>query len=115
VRRGGGLTISFNGNEYAVREAEIAVMADKALVTAVLTEVFCKHGKEGVVKIVDAWSFDSLKKININQKLKSMFFEVHADSLPKVEVVKSENMNRLIKESTCFRKSVRGEAVGRLG
>ncbi|MEM4713077.1 MAG: HAD hydrolase family protein, partial [Candidatus Bathyarchaeia archaeon] len=35
VRRENGLTISFNGNEYAVREAEIAVMAENALVTAV--------------------------------------------------------------------------------
>jgi energy-converting hydrogenase A subunit R len=115
VRRDGGLTISFNGNEYAVREAEIAVMADKALVTAVLTEVFCKQGREGVIKLAEAWNINALKGLDINQQLKNLFWEAHGATLPTVEIVKKENLDKLIKESTSFRKSVRGEAIGRLG
>jgi energy-converting hydrogenase A subunit R len=115
VRRGGGLTISFNGNEYAVREAEIAVMADKALVAAVLMEVFCKKGGEGVIKLAEAWNINTLKGLEINQQLKNLFWETHGANLPTVEVVKEESLDRLIKESTNFRKSVRGEAIGRLG
>ncbi|MCS7124356.1 MAG: HAD hydrolase family protein [Candidatus Bathyarchaeota archaeon] len=115
VRLEGGLTISFNGNEYAVREAEIAVIAENALAAAVLAEVFCKHGKEVVLKLVDAWSPNTLKKFDISPKLINMFLEMHGDKLPTVEIVRKENMERLIKESTNFRKSVRGEAIGRLG
>lgn len=115
VRHEGGLTISFNGNEYAVREAEIAIMAENALVTAVLADAFSKNGREGVLKIVETWSRDALKELDVNPKLKNMFLEAHGGRLPRVEIVKKENMEKLIKESACFRKSVRGEAIGRLG
>ncbi|MEM3783775.1 MAG: HAD hydrolase family protein [Candidatus Bathyarchaeia archaeon] len=115
VHQAGGLTISFNGNEYAVREAEIAVIAENALVTAVLTEVFCKYGKKGVIELVEDWSVSTLGKIDANAKLKTMFLNVQGAKLPSVEVVKADNIERLIRESTTFRKTVRGEAIGRLG
>jgi energy-converting hydrogenase A subunit R len=115
VRRGDGLTISFNGNEYAVREAEIAVMADNALITALLLAVFCKQGKDGVLRLVDSWSVEEIKGLEISPKLRSLFLELHGGNLPKVEVIRKENLERLIVESTAYRKSVRGEAIGSLG
>ncbi|MBS7616474.1 HAD hydrolase family protein [Candidatus Bathyarchaeota archaeon] len=115
VRRGGGLTIAFNGNEYAVREAEIAVMAEKTLVTAVLAEVFSRFGKKSVIELANAWNFNILKTLKINTELKSRFLEAYGNRLPQVEVIKPENMERIIRESTVFRKNVRGEAVGKLG
>ena len=42
VRKFGGLAVSFNGNSYAVRNADVAVMAEGNLVTAVLADRFCK-------------------------------------------------------------------------
>lgn len=115
VRQAGGLTISFNGNEYAVREAEIAVMAENALATAVLAHVFCKHDKESVIKLAENWNTSTIKQLDINQKLKTMFLNLHQKKPPQVKVVKTESMEKLIRESTAFRKSVRGEAIGRLG
>ncbi|MEM2466333.1 MAG: HAD hydrolase family protein [Candidatus Bathyarchaeia archaeon] len=115
VRNGGGLTISFNGNEYAIREAEIAVMSEKAFVTALLTAVFCKYGKKGVTEIANKWSFQRINELDIEGKLKNKFLEVYGDKLPQVEVVTEANMDRLAKESMAFRKTVRGEAIGRLG
>jgi energy-converting hydrogenase A subunit R len=115
VRSGGGLTISFNGNEYAVREAEIAVMSEKALVAALLVGVFCKHGKKGVINLVNNWNVKRLKELDVDVKLKNEFFEAYGEKLPRVEVVTAANMEKLAKESTLFRKSVRGEAIGRLG
>ncbi|MEM2318973.1 MAG: HAD hydrolase family protein [Candidatus Bathyarchaeia archaeon] len=115
VRNGGGLTISFNGNEYAIREAEIAVMSEKALVTALLTAVFCKYGKRGVMELVNKWSLQRIKELDIEGELKNRFLEVYGDKLPKVEIVTEANMERLVKESMAFRKTVRGEAIGRLG
>jgi energy-converting hydrogenase A subunit R len=115
VRSGGGLTISFNGNEYAVREAEIAVMSEKALVTALLVGVFCKHGKKGIINLVNNWNLKRLKELDVDVELKNGFFEAYSEKLPRVEVVTVANMEKLAKESTLFRKSVRGEAIGRLG
>jgi energy-converting hydrogenase A subunit R len=115
VRNSGGLTISFNGNEYAIREAEIAIMSEKALVTALLTAVFCKFGKQGVFELVNNWSFERLRELNVDTELKNKFFEAYGEKLPRVEVVTAANMERLAKESTTFRKTVRGEAIGRLG
>jgi len=115
VRGGDGLTISFNGNEYAIREAEIAIMSEKALVTALLTAVFCKFGKEGVFELVNDWSFERLRELNVDTELKNKFFEAYGEKLPQVEVVTAANMERLAKESIAFRKTVRGEAIGRLG
>lgn len=46
VRSGGGLAVSFNGNDWAVREANIVVTASNALPTAFLAYMFLQHGIE---------------------------------------------------------------------
>ena len=38
VRKNGGLSVSFNGNSYAVRAAEVAVQSESNLVTAALAD-----------------------------------------------------------------------------
>ncbi|MEM3730163.1 MAG: HAD hydrolase family protein [Candidatus Bathyarchaeia archaeon] len=115
VRENGGLTVSFNGNRYAIENAEIAILAENSLVTAVLAEVFCKFGKKQTLKLVENWSFESLKKSGINKTLLETFFKIYPKTLPKVKIITSENMEALAKESSEFRKKVRGEAIGRLG
>jgi hypothetical protein len=37
------------------------------------------------------------------------------EKFPRVEIVTSENKERLMKESAAFRKTVRGKAIGKLG
>lgn len=44
VRKGGGLAVSFNGNDWAVKEAQIAVTSSNALPTAFLAHMFLNHG-----------------------------------------------------------------------
>ncbi len=46
VRENGGLAVSFNGNSYAVKNAEVAVQSESNLVTAVIADLFCKYGKD---------------------------------------------------------------------
>jgi energy-converting hydrogenase A subunit R len=115
VREKGGLTVSFNGNDYAVRNAEIAVLSNHTIVTSILAEVFNKYGKDQVIKLVEEWSFSALKKHGVDSLLTQRIIELYPTRLPQVEKVTSENMKRLMKESSAFRKSVRGEAIGRLG
>jgi energy-converting hydrogenase A subunit R len=109
VRGGGGLAVSFNGNGYAVRNAEVAVMAESNLVTAVIADLFFKVGKEETLKALRAWNADVLKGKVAPALLRQL------SVLPKVQIVTAENMDSLVKESSEFRKKVRGVAVGRLG
>ncbi len=55
VRDNGGLTVSFNGNSYAVKNAEVAVLSESNLVTAVIADLFCKLGKKQTLKALGSW------------------------------------------------------------
>ncbi|MBS7640699.1 HAD hydrolase family protein [Candidatus Bathyarchaeota archaeon] len=114
VRGGGGLTISFNGNQYAVREAEIAVLSHDAIILAVLAEQFKRYGKEHVLSLADDWDISSLEGYS-SPSLLERLKRLYPDRAPWVERITPENMDRLIHESTAFRKTVRGEAIGSLG
>jgi len=115
VREEGGLTISFNGNSFAVREAEVAVLSENAIVTAVLANVFSKFGKVQVLNLIKEWKSSMIKKIGLYQPLKEDFFKTYGKKLPRVELINSQSMEKLMHESTAFRKTVRGEAIGKLG
>jgi energy-converting hydrogenase A subunit R len=115
VKENGGLTVSFNGNQYAVENAEIAVLSENSVVTAVIADVFCRFGKEQTLKLVEDWNHAKLEKSEVNRGLLKRFFELYPKELPKAKIITGENMQILAKESSEFRKKVRGEAIGRLG
>lgn len=115
VRANGGLTLSFNGNIYAVKNAEVTVQSESNLVTAVIADLFCKLGKEQTLKVLGSWNYETLKKNKVDKALLKQLYTIYSDCLPKVQIVTHENMELLINESSAFRKKVRGVAIGRLG
>ncbi|UCD26901.1 MAG: HAD hydrolase family protein [Candidatus Bathyarchaeota archaeon] len=115
VKEEGGLTVSFNGNSYAIREAEIAVLSGNTIVTSVLAEVFCRLGKVGVIGMIGEWTPSGLKRYNILSTLQKRMLKLYSDAFPKVEAITSETAERLRKQSGAFRRTVRGEAIGKLG
>lgn len=115
VKENGGLTISFNGNKYAIKNAEIAVLSENSTVTAIIADTFCRFGKQETMSLMQNWSREALKKSHVNQTLLNRLFILHPSELPKAKIITSQNMEVLIKESSEFRKKVRGEAIGRLG
>ena len=115
VRKNKGLAVSFNGNQYAVKNAEIAILSEYSIVTAIIADVFCRFGKQQVLSLVEGWRREALKKSPTNKTLLSNLFKLYPKELPKVKIVTSENMEILSRESSEFRKKVRGEAIGRLG
>jgi energy-converting hydrogenase A subunit R len=114
VRENGGLTVSFNGNSYAIREAEIAVLSDNTIVTSVLADVFNRLGRDYVTRLVEEWSYPAVQRY-CTPALGNRISEFYPRTLPKVEIITFSNKERLVKESTSFRKTVRGEAIGALG
>jgi energy-converting hydrogenase A subunit R len=115
VRENGGLTVSFNGNQYAVKNAEAAVLSENSTVTAVIADLFCNVGKQQTLQVLENWSRETLRKSAVSQPLLDRFFALYPEALPKVQIVTAENMELLAKESNEFRKKVRGESIGRLG
>jgi len=103
VSEGGGIGISFNGNSYALKAAQIACISPHILPLEILGEVFSAEGKEGILKLAKKWP-QSLK-----EKLTPII------PYPRVEMLTHENLERLTEESERIRRKVRGEAVGSLG
>jgi len=115
VRSNGGLTLSFNGNQYAVRSAEVAVMSESSMVTAFIADLFCRLSKREVTKILVDWSREVLAASCASGFIVKKLFEIYQTTLPKVKIVTPENEETLVRESSEFRKKVRGQAIGRLG
>jgi energy-converting hydrogenase A subunit R len=115
AKENGGLAVSFNGNQYAVKNAEIAVLSENSIVTAIIADVFCRLRKQETISLVRNWNREALKKSLVRPVLLKRLFERYPRELPKVTIITSENMEILAEESSEFRKEVRGEAIGRLG
>ncbi len=115
VRENDGLTISFNGNQYAIENAEIAVLSENSTVIAIIADAFCKFGKKQSSVLIENWSSETLKRSKIDRVLLKHFFKLYPAELPKVKIITSENMKTLARESSEFRKTVRGRIIGGLG
>lgn len=111
----GGLAISFNGNEYAIRAAEIAIMADNTVMISIIADLFNKFGKEEVINFINSYNDDqqgAIDKYSIDIGLKELIKQAN---LPRITIIKSENFENVVNESKAFRNLVRGEAIGALG
>jgi energy-converting hydrogenase A subunit R len=108
VRRGKGVTISFNGNRYSVRSAEIACLSPHTLILTMLAKAFQRGGRDAVFEMVEHWNPDSLGR----NKVDPSFF---SQGFPKLYRITDENRLRIMEESEGFRKKVRGVEVGSLG
>jgi energy-converting hydrogenase A subunit R len=115
VKNGSGLTVSFNGNEYAVRNAEVAVLSNNSIIITVLADIFYHLGKKSVLELVQEWSYAALKKYCTDQSIIQSVINVFPATLPKVELVTQDNLDKLVEESSSFRRTVRGKAIGLLG
>jgi energy-converting hydrogenase A subunit R len=115
VKSGGGVTLSFNGNRYALRSAEVACMSPHAFILAVFADAFRKGGKKGFMEIVDRWEAASLTSFGIDPRLSKRLESLAYGEAPKVYRVTDGNRAKLIQESEAFRKKVRGMKVGSLG
>ncbi len=115
VRENGGVAASFNGNAYAIREAEIAVLSTSAIVMAVIAHVFNSSSNDSVFNLIDDWTYTALEKYDLDPALIENLRKSFKMTLPKVGRITVNNMTELAIESSAFRKSVRGEKVGRLG
>lgn len=105
VRDSSGLAMSFNGSEYAVRGANVAVMSNNAIVVAVLTSEFYNEGIEAVFELIDHWNIDSLKTYPCaDRHLMDAMLKAFPKNLPVVKRIDRQNADAVVEESEAFRK-----------
>ncbi|MBU4534321.1 MAG: hypothetical protein KKF16_00500 [Euryarchaeota archaeon] len=119
ARENDSLAVAFNGNEYAIREANIAVISPHSIVTSLLADLYYKFGTEYVLEFVDAYSANpqrALTKFQVSIPLLEEFETIFKNKdLPRLELISNDNQEELLRMSMEYRKKVRGEAIGGLG
>jgi len=115
VKQEGGLAIAFNGNKYAIREADVACVSYNAIVILIIGHVFLKEGKAGVIDLILRWSPETLNEYDIDDKLVSACFNMYDDNITMVKMVEESNRLDLITKSELFRKVIRTKEIGSLG
>jgi len=79
ARENDGVSISFNGNEYPLKVAEIAIVSPSAIATAVVTNVYAENDKDKVLKFIEDYNNSKdykklLDDYNIDENVKDKFF-----------------------------------------
>ncbi|MEN6592428.1 MAG: hypothetical protein ABFC12_04185 [Methanobacterium sp.] len=111
----GGLSVAFNGNQYAIDETEIAIMADNTLPISILAELFNKGGREEVIEFVNQFKEEPQRALYDYPVDSQLALKYPKMSNIQMDVVDDENRDKIKEESLKYRKNVRGESIGGLG
>ena len=121
ARKNGGVSISFNGNEYPLKVAEIAIVSPSAVTTAVVANIYAKYDKAKVLKFIEDYNNlkdyeDLFNQYDVDLKIKERFFEVFEDEkYPIIQIVNENNFDDILKTSKYMRNNIRGQDIGGLG
>jgi len=111
VKRSGGLSVAFNGNLSALREAEVGVVSNNAIVTSILAELFYRGGRDGVLEAIDNWTLEGLHGNGaVHEYLLREFARTFPSGMPTVRRLDKGSLPFMLKESTTAREMVRGHA-----
>ena len=115
-----GISVSFNGNEYPLKVAEIAIVSPSAIATAVIANVYAENDKNKVLEFIEDYNIsDDLEKLfndyNIDKNIRNKFFKVFADDYPLIQIITDENYEEILKVSKEMRNNIRGQDIGGLG
>ena len=120
ARKNNGISISFNGNEYPLKVAEIAIVSPSAVTTAVIANVYAENDKNKVLEFINDYNCSNdLKKLfadyNIDAEINDKFFSVFNENYPTIQIITEENFDEILKISKEMRNNIRGQDIGGLG
>ena len=120
ARDNGGLSVSFNGNEYPMNVAEIAVISDHTIVSSILIDLHSRFDKEYVLDFIKEYSQKgpnaAFEDFEVDYTLVEEFEKVfHNRKAPIIEIITDENRAHLLKLSKEMRNGIRGKDIGGLG
>lgn len=107
VRDSDGLSISFNGTEYAVRGSNVAIVDEHPITVALLSMEFYNGGIESVYEMIDHWSIEDLRsRPCADRNLMNMFLAQFPERLPEVYRVDDDNLKDVTVKSVAYRKRI---------
>ncbi|AMD18435.1 membrane protein [Methanobrevibacter sp. YE315] len=121
ARKNNGISISFNGNEYPLKVAEIAIVSPSAVTTAVIANIYAENNKNKVLEFINDYNnsddYESLfDDYNINSDIKNKFFSVfNNEDYPIIQIITDDNFDDILKPSKEMRNNIRGQDIGGLG
>ena len=120
ARKNNGISISFNGNEYPLKVAEIAIVSPSAIATAVIADIYARYDKNKVLEFIDDYnSTENMEKLfddcDIDDEIKKRFFSIFTNNYPLIQIITDENYENILNESKKMRNDIRGQDIGGLG
>ena len=120
ARDHGGLSVSFNGNEYPLNVAEIAVISDHTIVSSILIDLHARFDKDYVLDFIRTYSEkgpdEAFADFEVDYSLIEEFEKVfYNKEAPIIEIITDENREYLLKISKEMRNGIRGKDIGGLG
>ncbi len=123
VREARGVAISFNGNRYALRSAEYAILSDNTCVLYGISALLKERGRDALSGIgssdmgmLDSRELvDAIGRLGIGNKIRSEIGGSLERGMLEVYYIPDTDFERLVEKSEKIRKEVRGHKVGELG
>ena len=120
ARKNKGISVSFNGNEYPLKVAEIAVVSPSAITTAVIADIYANSDKNNVLEFIEDYNnSQDMKKLfldySIDMGISEKFFSIFDNEYPLIKVINDENYEEILKISKKMRNDIRGQDIGGLG
>ena len=116
-----GISISFNGNEYPLKVAEIAIVSPSAVTTAVIADIYANNDKSKVLEFIDDYNNEEdyeklFTDYDVTSEIKDKFFSVfNNQEYPIIKIVTQDNFDSILKVSKEMRNNIRGQDIGGLG
>ncbi len=115
-----GIAISFNGNNYAINAADIAIISDNAIMTAIIKDLFIRYDRETILNFAKEYyekgheyAFDFYEvESNLVEKFENLY---HGKNIPVINIITEDNRKYLTKLSEKMRINIRGKDIGELG
>ena len=99
VKKHGGLAVSFNGNEYALKHSNVAIISDSAISEAILIDLFLRKG------------FEKLREFEKLDDYPNHIRELFLKSNTKIYFLDEVNYKQILEESINMRRKLRGSAA----
>ena len=121
ARKNNGISISFNGNEYPLKVAEIAIVSPSAITTCVMANIYAKDDKQTVLRFIDDYNASEnleelFEKYGVDLEIKNRFLDVFSSGeYPIIKIIDDDNFEDILKVSKDMRNNIRGQDIGELG
>ena len=114
------MAVSFNGNEYPLNVANIAVVSENAVATSIIIDLYSRFDRDYVFDFIRTYDErgpdDAFGDFEVDYTLIEEFEKAYNNKeAPIIAIINEENREHLLLKSKEMRNSIRGKDIGGLG